>query len=59
MLAVLARGLALLIGIWIPVSCIEQPGNYSAEDSPRFEPVPVIKPGGRRRRTPTSRPIAP
>lgn len=46
MLALLARHLVLLIGIWIPVSCIEQPGNYSAEDSPRFEPVPVIKPGG-------------
>ncbi len=46
MSAVLARGLALLIGVWVPVSCIEQPGNYSADDSPRFEPVPVMKPGG-------------
>jgi NTE family protein len=46
MLALLARNLALLIAIWIPISCVEQPGNYSADDSPRFEPVPVIKPGG-------------
>ena len=46
MLGVLARSLAFLIGIWIPVSCVEQPDNYSAEDSPRFEPTPVIKPGG-------------
>ena len=45
MLGVLARGLVLLIGVWMPVSCIDQPGDYSAEDSPRFEPVPVIKPG--------------
>ncbi len=46
MLALAARTMALLIGLWIPISCVEQPGNYSAEDSPRFEPVPVIKPGG-------------
>ena len=46
MLALAARTMALLIGLWIPISCGEQPGNYSAEDSPRFEPVPVIKPGG-------------
>jgi NTE family protein len=46
MLALMARTLALLIGTWLPISCVEQPGNYSADDSPRFEPVPVLKPGG-------------
>ncbi len=46
MLGVLARSLGFLIGIWIPVSCVEQPHNYSADDSPRFEPAPVIKPDG-------------
>jgi NTE family protein len=46
MLGLFARSLMVLLGIWLPASCVEQPRNYSAEDAPRFEPRPVIKPGG-------------
>ncbi len=46
MLRVLARSLATLLAVWLPASCVDQPLNYTAEDAPRFEPKPIIKPGG-------------
>lgn len=46
MLRVLARSLVTLLAVWLPASCVDQPLNYSAEDAPRFEPKPIIKPGG-------------
>lgn len=46
MLRVLARSFVTLLAVWLPASCVDQPLNYTAEDAPRFEPKPVIKPGG-------------
>jgi len=41
-----SRIVAMLLAVWLPASCVDQPRNYAGEDAPRFVPVPIIKPGG-------------